>query len=163
MTGPEGTGTAEDAYRVLAPSVLGYLRGIGVADPEDLLGEVFVQVARSVGGFRGDGDQLRRWVFVLARNCVVDEQRRRARRPPVTPDEVPEGAVEEAEGPDPQLVAALAELTEDQREVIGLRFIADLPLDAVAEVTGRPIGAVKSMQHRALAQLARRLRPEGTG
>lgn len=154
---PEGTSTADDAYRALAPAVLGYLRGIGVAEPEDLLGDVFVQVARSIDGFRGDADQLRRWVFVVARNCLVDEERRRARRPPVGADRIPDRAVDADEGPDPRLVAALAELTPDQREVIGLRFIADLPLEAVAEVTGRPVGAVKSMQHRALAQLARRL------
>jgi len=49
----------------------------------------------------------------------------------------------------------LAQLTPDQREVIGLRFVADLALEDVARITGRKVGAVKAMQHRALAQLAR--------
>lgn len=156
----EGTSTAEDAYRAFAPSVLGYLRGIGVAEPEDLLGDVFVQVARSIGTFRGDADQLRRWVFTVTRNCVVDDRRRRARRPVVERAAIPDGPVSSREAPDPSLVEALAALTPEQREVVGLRFIADLPLDEVSALTGRPTGAVKSMQHRALAQLARHLDPE---
>lgn len=160
MTPEEGTSTAEDAYRALAPAVLGYLRGIGVAEPEDLLGDVFVQVARSIGTFRGDADQLRRWVFTITRNCLVDDQRRRTRRPAVDHVEIPDAAITAEDGPDPRLVAALAGLTPDQREVVGLRFIADLSLDEVADLTGRPVGAVKSMQHRALAQLARQLEPK---
>lgn len=159
---PDATASpAGEAFRAFAPAILGYLRGIDVPDPEDLLGEVFVQVARSIDGFHGDADQLRRWVFVITRNCVVDDARRRARRPAVAGDAVPDQPVELGDGPDPQLVAALAELTPDQREVVGLRFIADLSLEAVAEVTDRPVGAVKSMQHRALAQLARHLTPGG--
>lgn len=157
MSAAADRSTADEAYRAFAPAVLGYLRGIAVAEPEDLLGDVFVQVARSIGGFRGDRDQLRRWVFVIARNCVVDDQRRRARRPRLAGDTVPDRPETVPDGPDPRLVTALSELTAEQREVVGLRFIADLPLEAVAEVTGRPVGAVKSMQHRALAQLARRL------
>ena len=62
---------------------------------------------------------------------------------------------------DPELVAALGRLTPDQREVVVLRFVADLPIEEVASLTGRTEGAVKSMQHRALAQLARTLRDPG--
>lgn len=157
VSAPETRTTAEDVYREFAPAVLGYLRGSGVAEPEDLLGDVFVQVARSIGSFRGDPDGLRRWVFALTRNCMVDERRRRARRPEVEGPDVPDLAVGPDSGPDPHLVAALATLTAEQREVIGLRFVADLPLEDVAGLTGRPVGAVKSMQHRALARLATEL------
>lgn len=129
----EGTSTAEDAYRLHASSVLGYLHGIGVAEPEDLLGEVFVQIARSIASFRGDTDQLRRWVFAVTRNCIVDDRRHRARRPVVDGPDVPDRPIDQPGGPDPELVAAIAHLT------------------------GRPVGAVKSMQHRALAQLAAQL------
>ena len=61
---------------------------------------------------------------------------------------------------DPVLVGALAELTTDQREVLVLRFVADLPLEAVALITGRSVGAVKALQHRGLAQLAVAVSPE---
>ena len=50
---------------------------------------------------------------------------------------------------DPDLIAALDQLSPDQREVIVLRFVADLSLEQVAEVTKRRVGAVKALQHRA--------------
>ena len=55
------------------------------------------------------------------------------------------------------LVAAVHELTDNQRDVLLLRVIADLSLDEVATLTGRPVGAVKALQHRGLASLRRRL------
>jgi RNA polymerase sigma factor (sigma-70 family) len=151
---------AGDAYRLLAPAVLGYLRGQGVEDPEDLMGEVFFQVSRSIGTFRGDTEDLRRWVFTIARNRAIDDRRRRARRPVAADVEVPDRATPPVELVDPELVDALAALTPDQREVVGLRFVADLSLDDVATITERPVGAVKSMQHRALGRLARTLAGE---
>lgn len=144
------------AYRAHAGAVLGYLRGRGVADPEDVLGEVFLHVTRSLHRFRGDEEDLRRWVFTIARNRAIDEHRRRSRRPQVADQEVPDLPVRDvAEAPDPELLAALERLTLDQREVVALRFVADLPIEDVARITGRSVGAVKSLQFRALAQLAR--------
>lgn len=143
-------------YRAHAPAVLGYLRGQGLEDPEDVLGDVFLHVARSLQRFRGDEDDLRRWVFTIARNRAIDDHRRRSRRPRggggMVPDR-PVGHVDQ--GIDDDLLEALRQLTPDQREVVGLRFIADLSLDDVAQLTGRSVGAVKSMQLRALAQLSR--------
>jgi RNA polymerase sigma-70 factor (ECF subfamily) len=149
--------SAAQVYRSLAPRVLGYLRGQGVADADDILGEVFLHVARDIGKFKGDDDDaLRRWVFSIAHNRVIDERRRQARRPRVGAGEVPDAAAPEPPDPfDPALVEALAALTADQRECVMLRFVADLPLEAVARITGRKVGAVKALQHRALANLAR--------
>ena len=56
---------------------------------------------------------------------------------------------------DPELIDALATLSADQREVVVLRFVADLPLEAVAKITGRKVGAVKALQHRGLENLRR--------
>ena len=56
-------------------------------------------------------------------------------------------------------MAGLSLLTEEQREVILLRFIADMSVDEVARLTGRSAGAVRALQHRAIAQLARKLTP----
>jgi RNA polymerase sigma factor (sigma-70 family) len=147
---------AGDVYRDLAPAVLGYLRSERVRDSEDLLGEVFLQVTRDLSQFRGDRDDLRRWVFTIARHRVVDDARRRARRPRELDRELPDTAAQPpVDAIDPELVAALALLTDEQREVIVLRFVADLPLDVVARVTKRRVGAVKALQHRALATLGR--------
>lgn len=151
---------AGEVYRRLAPAVLGYLRGQRVPDPEDLLGEVFLQVTRSLDRFRGDEDEdLRRWVFTIARHRVVDDVRRRARRPSTVEArtlDVP--APRDPPGFDPDLLDALGHLNHDQREVIALRFIADLSLADVAKITRRSVGAVKSMQLRGLDELARILR-----
>src|SRR5436190_2371403 len=137
--------SAGDVYRLLAPAVLGYLRTQGVADPEDVTGEVFLQVARDLHRFTGDNDALRRWVFTIAHHRMVDSHRRRSRRPAIIDLEVPEQASPPPDPPlDPDLVAALAGLTEAQREVVVLRFVADLPVEAVAKLTSRSEGAVKA-------------------
>lgn len=153
---------AADVYRELAPRVLGYLRAQRVADPEDLLGEVFLHVARDIGRFRGDADGMRRWVFSIAYHRIVDDRRRRARRPQSSGVEVPDvsDSSDEPDLFDPSLVEALATLSAEQREVVVLRFVADLPLEAVARITGRKVGAVKALQHRGLTNLARAVSPE---
>lgn len=153
---------AAGAYRALAPAVLGYLRGAGAADPDDLLGEVFLHVARDMGRFRGDDQDLRRWVFTIARHRLVDDRRRRAARPRPADAVVPDAPAPEAPAPfDAELVAALAALTDEQREVVVLRFVADLSLSEVARITGRRVGAVKALQARALENLARAVSPDG--
>jgi RNA polymerase sigma-70 factor (ECF subfamily) len=148
---------AGDVYVQFAPGVLGYLRSQHVSDPEDLLGEVFYQVTRSLGSFEGDEDALRRWVFTVARNRVIDARRRSARRLKVARRLPAPEAVELPPAVDDDLVEALAALTDEQREVIALRYVADLSLDDVAQLTERSVGAVKAMQHRALEQLSRKL------
>lgn len=148
------------AYRELAPVVLGYLRARRVPDPEDVLGEVFLQVSRDLDRFTGDATDLRRWIFTIARNRMTDAFRRRARRPQVVDRTPPVLVAPPAPEPvDDELIAALAELGEDQREVVVLRFVADLSLEDVAAITGRNVNAVKAMQHRALANLRQALAP----
>ena len=155
MTGRDGDRDAGAVYRELAPAVLGYLRAQGVPEPEDMLGEVFVQVARDLHRVKGDAGAVRRWVFTVARHRVIDEARRRGRRPRTARADVPDLAAGPVEEPfDAVLMAALGELSPDQREVLVLRFVADLSLEAVARVTHRRVGAVKALQHRGLARLA---------
>jgi RNA polymerase sigma-70 factor, ECF subfamily len=144
---------AGEVYLWLAPSVLGYLRARGAADPEDLLGEVFFQVARDIDRFRGDPVKLRAWVFRITRNRLIDDARRRSARPQSVSAEVPEPTVEPSAPVDPELLDALAQLTPAQREVVLLRFVADLPVAEVARLVRRRPGAVKAMQSRALARL----------
>ena len=155
---------AEDIYRLLAPAVLGYLRAQRAPEPEDLLGEVFLQVARDLGRFAGDDDALRRWVFAIAHNRLLDARRREARRPLRSDRPVPDVPGAALPDPlDPELVEALSELTPEQREVVVLRFVADLPLADVAHISRRRVGAVKALQHRALANLRRSLTVQEAG
>ena len=155
--------TADEVYRQLAARVVGYLRARGVADPEDVAGEVFVQVTKDLHRFRGqdDPEAVRRWVFSIARNRMIDAGRRARRRPwagGAQPPDAP-GPVD-PEPIDPELLAALSQLTADQREVLALRFVADLPLEDVAQLTKRSVGATKSLQHRALENLRAAVSPE---
>jgi RNA polymerase sigma-70 factor (ECF subfamily) len=148
--------SAGEIYRALAPTVLGYLRAQRAPDPEDVLGEVFLQVARDLNRFSGDEAALRRWVFAIAHNRLLDARRREGRRPPVASEAVPDRPVPPPADPvDPALVEALQQLTPEQRETLVLRFVADLPLDDVARITRRRVGAVKALQHRGLEQLSR--------
>lgn len=68
-------------YDDLAPSVLGYLRARGAPEPEDLTGEVFLHLVRTLDSFDGDERGFRAWTFAIAHNRLVDDARRRTRRP----------------------------------------------------------------------------------
>jgi RNA polymerase sigma-70 factor, ECF subfamily len=144
----------DDVFRSYAASVHNYLRGAGAFDSEDLLSDVFIDVLRGLERFEGDEGALRRWIFTIAHHRMVDEHRRRARRRRFARAQTPLRAAPTEEPLDPALVAALDALTPDQREVVVLRFVADLSLETVAAMTNRPEGAVKSLQHRALRNLA---------
>jgi RNA polymerase sigma-70 factor (ECF subfamily) len=145
---------AEWVFRQHAPRVRAYLSAAGAPDADDLLGDVFVSITRAVPKFRGTEDELRSWVFAIARNRLRDEFRQRSRRSlPVR--RTPEIAPSSDEPFDDTLMTALWSLTDEQREVVVLRFVADLSVEAVARMTDRSEGAVKSLQHRALATLGR--------
>lgn len=147
--------SAAAVYESLAPAVLGYLRSQRAPEPDDLTGEVFVQVAKDLDKFHGDDGALRRWVFTIAHHRLVDDRRRRRARPVVADRDLPELPVLDEPGSlDPDLVVALGQLTALQREVVVLRFVADLPLADVARIVRRPRTAVKALQARALTRLA---------
>lgn len=143
-------------YAQLAPAVLGYLRAQRTPEPEDLLHDVFLQVARDLPGFTGDDTKLRSWVFSIAHNRVIDDRRRRAARPQKSDRVAPDRGYldRKLEPPEEELIAACAALTADQREVVVLRFVGDLSLEEVSQLTGRRVTAVKRLQARGLARLA---------
>jgi RNA polymerase sigma-70 factor (ECF subfamily) len=149
----------EETYRRLAPSVLGYFLACAASDPEDLVGEVFVGVARGLHRFHGDEDALRRWVLTIAHRRLADDRRRRAVQQSGRALLAQRTVCDPPTEPDIDLVTALEELTPLQREAVVLRFVADLPIRDVARVLQRRISAVNALQSRALEQLARRLTP----
>jgi RNA polymerase sigma factor (sigma-70 family) len=128
-----------------------------MADPEGLTGDVFVAVTQRLAGFEGDDAALRRWVFTIAHHRRVGDIRRTSRLAPPGP---PTSDTIDPEDPfDPDLMAALATLTDDQRQVVVLRHVADLSVEDVADITGRSQGSVKMLTARGLEALAARLSP----
>jgi RNA polymerase sigma factor (sigma-70 family) len=154
-------------YEWLAPAVAGYVRSQGIADPSDVTSDVFVAVLTRLPSFEGTEEQFRSWVFTIAYRRVVDEWRTRSRRDSVmaatasaTAAAMPSTAASAEDGAlarlgDERVAELLATLTPDQRQVLALRVVADLSLEQVAELVGKPVGAVKALQHRALAGLRR--------
>jgi RNA polymerase sigma factor (sigma-70 family) len=164
----------ERMFTALAPALTGYLRVQGSAEPEDLTSEVFVAILRNLRTFQGDEAGFRSWVFTIAHRRLLDERRRRARRPlpePLTDiadaaarespaaDEV-EGAIERSLGA--ERVRALCDrLVPDQRDVLLLRLLGDLSIEQIAATLGKSKGAIKALQRRGLAAVGRLLEREG--
>lgn len=144
-----------------SPAVIGYLRGRGVADAEDLTSEVFLQVFRRIGSFRGGESDLRTFVFSVAHARYVDDRRRVARRgvdaefDPMRHDVPAASAETEAmhELGTQRAIALIDTLSPDQRDVLLLRIVADLSLEETARVLGKKVGAIKALQHRAITAL----------
>jgi RNA polymerase sigma-70 factor, ECF subfamily len=153
-------------YLETAPALRGFLRrrvGHGeIAD--DLVEQTFVELLEGCRRIRGDGRSLRAWLYRAALNNLRDWRKRADRRSDHTLTSAHVDALESTEGDpvahadaqavDAELLAALAVLTPEQREVIELRLVAELPLAQVAKITGRTVGAVKALQHRAVRALA---------
>ncbi len=151
-------------YDDLAPLLRRYLRAAGAEDADDLVGETFVRLVRSVERFEGDERAFRAWAFTIARTRLVDEVRRRSRRPSaaVAPEQLealgPTGHVEDdamRSLAEQRVRAVLETLTPDQRDVLLLRLLADLTVDEVARVLGKRPGAVKALQARGLEGIRR--------
>ena len=152
----------ERLYETFSPAVLGYLRVQGVFDPEDLTNEVFLGVLTRIGSFEGDEQQLRSWIFTIAHSRLIDARRRADRRSRVMDDnggralDAPGGDVEDdaLRRLSVQRVQALCEqLVPEQRDVLLLRLMAGLTVEAIAGALGKSEGAVKALQRRGLANL----------
>lgn len=154
-------------FDALNGPLLNYLRARGARDPEDLLGEVFLRLARNLVRFDGDFQGLRAYSFTIAQNCLRDAARRSGVRPDtvfLTPEQVDGAALARntaasAEEEAMSTVAleryreCFADLTADQRHVLYLRVMADLSIEDTAEILGKTPGAVKQMQRRAIDRL----------
>lgn len=152
------------------PVLLRYLRVTAPEAAEDIAAETWVQVVRGLAGFRGDEPAWRSWLFTTARRRLVDEARRRSRRPTAPLDEASlaqlPGVADVADLAMERFstrsaLGLLTRLPPLQAEVIALRVIAGLDTDAVARMVGRTPGAVRVAAHRGLRKLAQILAEAG--
>ncbi|HVQ87296.1 MAG TPA: sigma-70 family RNA polymerase sigma factor, partial [Actinomycetes bacterium] len=142
-------------WEELAPAVAGYMRARGVPDADDVTSEVFLAAFQSIGRFEGDGAQFRSWLFTIAHHKGVDALRAATKIQPTPYDATSDNRVSTSAEQvvldahaNRELIDAINCLTADQRDVVLLRFVADLSLEQVSEVTGKPVGAVKQLQRR---------------
>jgi RNA polymerase sigma-70 factor (ECF subfamily) len=148
-----------DTYAVKIYSYI-YHRTGDSALAEDLTGDVFIRMLEAIQSDRGWNTSLQGWLYRIAHNLVVDYFRRRSKRDGVELDErwmAAENPTTSFEGlfSSHQLQTAMRFLTEEQQQVIILKFVEGLSNSEVAEVMDKTEGAIKALQHRALAALRR--------
>ena len=157
-----------ELYEKYFPKIYNYaFMQIGdVQAAEDLASDVMLKMIESINKYTFRGLPFGAWVFRIARNRLIDLHRRRKRRGEVdlsetlstalaNPQALAERALERG-----QLQIALKHLTEEQRQVIVLKFIEGFDNRSVGRIMGRSEGAIKSLQHRALGALRRIIHPE---
>ncbi len=163
----EAFGLLHDRYRQQIFTYL-YYRVSDKQTAEDLTGEVFVRMVEKIDSYHPDGKPLAAWLYTIARNLLADMYRKRGRSPEMMPldERLVSGSDDPVKHADRDLAAdclkrAMRFLTETQRQVVLGKFMESRSNAEVARLLGREEGAVKSLQHRALAALRRAIEKEG--
>jgi RNA polymerase sigma factor (sigma-70 family) len=158
------------ACRIVQPGLLGYLRGMVGDDAEDVAADAWLEIARDLGRFKGDGAGFRGWTATVARHRALDHLRRRKARPRPS---APEQELLDLPGPHSthdraleslateQALALVRGLPRDQAEAVLLRVVVGLDGASAARVLGKRPGAVRTAAHRGLKRLARQLGADG--
>ncbi|WP_225836197.1 RNA polymerase sigma factor [Streptomyces sp. NK08204] len=154
------------AYRIVQPGMLGYLHGLVGEDAEDVASDAWLQIARDLGRFKGDGAGFRGWTATIARHRALDHLRRQRVRPrtgTLEQDvlELPgqHGTYEQAQESlsTARALELVRGLPRDQAEAVLLRVVVGLDGPAAARVLGKRPGAVRTAAHRGLKRLSRQL------
>lgn len=160
----------ERLFTTYAPRVKAYVQTSGAVEPDEITNDVFLAAFQSLGNFEGDEPGFRSWLFTIARRRVIDEHRKRSRRV-VTVAAENTAEMDDAGGDVESEALAnitsqwvrdvLNQLSEDQRDVLLLRMVADCSIDQIAGILGKRPGAVKALQRRGLAAAKKILARQG--
>ena len=132
---------------------------------EDCVAETFSRFLQALQAKRGPGSFLQAYLYRMAHNWIVDQYR----RDPIQTVELTEEHQDENADPEKEagqhlrqerLRMALRKLTPDQQQVIALKYLEGWENEEIARSLNKPVGAIKSLQHRALATLQRILNHE---
>src|SRR6478672_915180 len=138
-------------------------------DAEDLTTQTFLKMLESIGKFRWQSAPFSAWLFRIAHNLAMDHFRANKRWQPE--EEVPEpdpgeGSVAEEEALESigrqSILQVIEELSREQQQVLTLKFVFNFSNSDAATILDKTDGAVKSLQHRALASLQRQLERSGS-
>jgi RNA polymerase sigma-70 factor (ECF subfamily) len=160
-----------EIYDRWSPALYRYaIRLLGEADlAEECVADTFSRFLAALGQGKGPKDFLNAYLYRVAHNWISDYYRRRP------PQELPlepelhaggEGEPHEhftLEVERQQLQVALSRITPDQRQVLILKYVEEWDNRDIARALGRPVGAIKALQHRALESLRRSLKAEWEG
>jgi RNA polymerase sigma-70 factor (ECF subfamily) len=129
---------------------------------EDLAADVFVKALAGIGGYQYRGTPLLAWLYRIAHNVTADYRKAAVRRSQLQAAESAEEIEErqdalQAFADRRDMMGAIRALTEDQQQVVILRFYQGMSNAEVSQVMGKPEGAVKALQTRALRSLRRSL------
>lgn len=147
-----------DIYDLYSPRLYRYaMRLLGDAcTAEDCVAETFSRFLQALRNGRGPRDYLQAYLFRTAHNFVVDHYRHQQPESTLTDDELDCKNTEEnacLNIRQQRVRFALRELTGEQQQVIALKFFEGWENEEIARTLKKPVGAVKSLQHRALAHL----------
>ena len=155
----------EEIYDRFSPGLYVYaVRLLGnPCQAEDCVAETFSRLLQGLKAGRGPQEYLQAYLYRIAQNWITDQYRRQPPPPLSLEDGLPlageertdQAAAEHWQAE--QVRAALRRLTSDQRQVLTLKFYEGWDNEAVARTVQKPVGAVKSLQHRALDALRRML------
>ncbi len=163
---PQALGQLYDRY---VDRIYNYIyHRVGQAElAEDLTAQVFARMLEAIRDGRAWRTSFSGWIYRIAHNLVVDHYRRRRRAtfveleeaPPIPTTETDPLRKVEARLESERLRAALGKLTEEQAEVITLRFLDELSIAEVAQIMNKTEGAIKALQYRAVLALRRVMQP----
>src|SRR6266540_2446848 len=156
----------EELYLIHFDRIYSYLHmSVGNRhDAEDLTTQTFLKMLESIGRFRWQAAPFSAWLFRIAHNLSMDHFRANRRWQPE--EEVPEPPGSEERSAEDEalqsigrqsMMALIERLSPEQQQVLTLKFVFNFPNADVATILGKTEGAIKSLQHRALASLQREL------
>jgi RNA polymerase sigma-70 factor (ECF subfamily) len=156
----------EELYLLHFDRIYGYLHlSVGNRhDAEDLTTQTFMRMLESITRFRWQSAPFSAWLFRIAHNLAMDHFRASRRLQPE--EEVPEPIGEEEPSAEAAAMQSIGrqsmlelidDLSHDQKQVLTLKFVFNLKNAEVATILGKTEGAIKSLQHRALVSLEKRI------
>jgi RNA polymerase sigma-70 factor, ECF subfamily len=156
----------EELYLIHFDRIYSYLHvSVGNRhDAEDLTTQTFLKMLEKIGTFRWRSAPFSAWLFRIAHNLAMDHFRSRRRWQPE--EEVPEAPGSEEPSAEIEamhtigresMLKLIERLSAEQQQVLTLKFVFNFPNGEVAAILGKKEGAIKSLQHRALASLEKQI------
>lgn len=147
-----------EVYDLYSPRLYRYaVRLLGDAClAEDCVAETFTRFLQALQAGKGPRDHLQAYLFRVSHNIIVDQYRSCSPPEDLGEEEPDEFNTEDSAASEirrKSVRSALRELTFEQQQVIALKFLEGWDNEDIASVVNKPVGAVKSLQHRALAHL----------